>query len=89
MPTRPTQTDPEQARQWAQYRVAVGARIREHRKARGLTQESLALRSGVTRNILIDVEQGRRGILYERLFDIAKALGVPASDFLDIAIDGI
>ena len=42
-----------------------------------MTQEDLALRSGVTRNVLIDVEQGRRGLLYERLFDIAEALGVP------------
>ncbi|EUA46366.1 hypothetical protein E3G44_002459 [Mycobacteroides abscessus] len=45
----------------------------------GLTQEELALRSGVTRNVLIDVEHGRRGLLYERLFDIADALQVPVS----------
>jgi hypothetical protein len=30
-------------------------------------QEQLALRSGVTRNVLIDVEHGRRGLLHERL----------------------
>lgn len=41
-----------------------------------MTQEQLALRSGVTRNVLIDVEHGRRGLLYERLFDIAAALEV-------------
>ncbi|BEL41591.1 putative transcriptional regulator [Mycobacteroides abscessus 6G-0728-R] len=41
-----------------------------------MTQEELALRSGVTRNVLIDVEHGRRGLLYERLFDIADALQV-------------
>jgi transcriptional regulator with XRE-family HTH domain len=44
-----------------------------------MTQETLALRSGVTRNVIIDVELGRRGLLYERLFDIAEALEVPAS----------
>lgn len=49
---------------------------------REMTQESLALASGVTRNVLIDVEHGRRGLLYERLYDIADALKVPISDIL-------
>lgn len=39
----------------------------------------LALASGVTRNIVIDVEHGYRGLLYERVVDIADALGVPVS----------
>ena len=47
-----------------------------------MTQEYLALSSGVTRNVLIDVEYGRRGLLYERLFDIAEALNVPVGDLL-------
>jgi len=46
-----------------------------------MTQEALALRSGVTRNVLIDVEHGKRGILYERLVDIADALDVAPADF--------
>jgi transcriptional regulator with XRE-family HTH domain len=47
-----------------------------------MTQEALALRSGVTRNVLIDVEHGRRGLLYERLFDIADALDVNVAELL-------
>ncbi len=43
-----------------------------------MTQEALALSSGVTRNVLIDVEHGRRGLLFERLVDIAEALDVSA-----------
>lgn len=42
----------------------------------------LAVRSGVSRNILADVEEGRRGLLYERLGDIAKALDVPMSELV-------
>ena len=42
----------------------------------------LAARSGVSRNVLADVEEGRRGLLYELLGDIAKALDVPTSEFL-------
>ena len=48
----------------------------------GLTEEELAQLSGVSRNVLMDVEHGRRGLLHERLFDIAKALGVSAADLL-------
>lgn len=77
VPTRPSQTDPERARVWARRREVVGARIRALRREKGLTQEALALTSGVTRNVLIDVEAGKRGLLYERLFDLAEALDVP------------
>ena len=61
----------------------VGATIRELRLQHGMTQEALALTSGVTRNVLIDVEQGKRGLLYERLFDIAEALQVDVGALLE------
>ena len=60
----------------------VGANIVALRTERGLTQEALALRSGISRNVLIDVEHGRRGLLYERLFDLAEALDVPVTALL-------
>ncbi|MGV0807935.1 helix-turn-helix domain-containing protein [Mycolicibacterium setense] len=82
MPTRPSQTDPERAAAWAYRRETVGARIRELRLERCLTQEALAIRSGVTRNVLIDVELGRRGLLFERLYDLADALEVPVAQLL-------
>ena len=67
---------------WERRRHAVGVRIRAVRHDRDMTQEALALASGVTRNVLIDVEHGRRGLLFERLFDIADALGVPVAELL-------
>ncbi|MFT9526359.1 helix-turn-helix domain-containing protein [Mycobacteroides abscessus subsp. abscessus] len=76
MPTRPSQNDPERVAAWNRIRQTVGGRIRQIRASQDMTQEQLALRSGVTRNVLIDVEHGRRGLLYERLFDIAAALEV-------------
>jgi hypothetical protein len=33
--------------------------------------------------MLVQVERGQRGLLYERLFDVAKALDVPASALFD------
>jgi len=83
VPTRPSQNDPERVAAWTTHRRAVGKKIRALRLAQGLTQEALALRSGVTRNVLIDVESGRRGILYERLFDIAYALNLPISTLFE------
>ena len=79
---------PQSERPQARGRVgasaaALGTRIQALRIERGLTQEQLAQLSGVSRNVLMDVEHGRRGILHERLFDIAKALGVSAADLLE------
>ncbi len=82
VPTRPSQTNPERAAAWERHRLQVGDRIRSIRLAQGRTQEEIALTSGVTRNLLIDIEHGRRGLLYERLYDIAEALGVPITDLL-------
>ena len=82
VPTRPSQNSPERVAKWQQSRVMVGGRIRALRLEGGMTQETLALRSGVTRNVLIDVEHGKRGILYERLVDIAEALGVSAGELV-------
>jgi transcriptional regulator with XRE-family HTH domain len=64
------------------WRVIVGANVRTIRLANDMTQELLAVRSGVTRNVLADVEHGRRGLLYERLFDIADALDVESEELL-------
>ena len=81
MPTSPRRED-ERGAIWAQRRVALGQRIRSLRQGLGLSQEALALESGVSRNMLIQVEWGQRGILAERLGDIAEVLGVSAGDLL-------
>ena len=82
MPTRPSQNNPDRVESWERTRRRVGANIVSLRTERGLTQEALALRSGISRNVLIDVEHGRRGLLYERLFDLAEALDVSAAELL-------
>ena len=83
MPTRPSQNSPERVANWERWRTIVGANIRACRTSRGMTQEALALKSGVTRNVLMDVEHGKRGLLFERLIDIAEALEVTVGEFFE------
>ncbi|YCH06397.1 helix-turn-helix domain-containing protein [Arthrobacter sp. alpha11c] len=75
MPTRPQQSSKEQTLRWAERRMVVGGRIREIRLEQGLTQEALALESGLSRNMIIGIEWGRKSVAYERLWDIAAVLG--------------
>lgn len=60
----------------------VGARVRELRLEQGLSQESLALESGLSRNMIIGIEWGRKSVAYERLCDIADVLDVPINELL-------
>lgn len=66
----------EQQERWAESRRRVGANVRRLRLARALTQEALAFESGPSRNQLIELEHGRRGVLFERLDDLALVLQV-------------
>ena len=82
VPTRPSQNDPERAQAWAATREAVGRRIRDLRLERGVTQEALALSADIDRSLLIDLEKGRRSLLFERLYDLAAALDVPITEIV-------
>ncbi len=82
VPTRRDQVAPQQQEHWAKSRQRVGQNVRRARLLQGLTQETLALESGLSRNQLIELEHGRRGVLFERLDDLARALNVDASDLL-------
>ena len=71
-PTRPSKSDSKSVAAWERRRRKVGTRISKLGIERRGTQEQLAFLSGLSRNVLLDVEHGRRGILHERLFDIAR-----------------
>lgn len=82
VPTSRDAVDPERRAAWEHHRHNVGAKIRRLRTDAGLTQEALALESGLSRNVLIQLEWGRRSVLFERLYDLAGALGVPVTALL-------
>jgi transcriptional regulator with XRE-family HTH domain len=82
VPIRPSQTPQDQLDRWSQIRKQVGGRIREIRIDQGLTQEALALEAGMSRNMIIGLEWGRKSIAYERLWDVAAVLGVEIEQLL-------
>jgi transcriptional regulator with XRE-family HTH domain len=63
-------------------RDLVGRNVRRIRLAKGLTQESLAERSGFSQQYLSDLELGRRNPTVVTLFELAQALGAVHLDLL-------
>ncbi|MBN8891086.1 MAG: hypothetical protein BGP12_08460 [Rhodospirillales bacterium 70-18] len=61
----------------------VGGRIREARRARGMTQDALAQAVGVSRSAVAQWETGRAGQLRGNLARIAAVLGVSASHLME------
>ena len=56
-------------------RLRIGQRIAELRKEKGLTQQDVADRTGLQRNHLSRIEQGRYSVGFDTLQAIAEALG--------------
>ncbi|MGE0025587.1 MAG: helix-turn-helix transcriptional regulator [Thermoleophilia bacterium] len=53
---------------------SFGAAVREFRKQRGLTQQELADRVGVTRRYIVALENGERTEALQRLVSVLQAL---------------
>lgn len=61
---------------------AIGAQVRDRRKARSLTLAELAAASGVSARFLSDVEAGRANISVVNLAHVAAALGARPEELL-------
>lgn len=59
---------------------AFGVRLREVRKQKGFSQESLALACGLDRSYIGGVERGERNISLINIYKIANALGISAKE---------
>ena len=62
--------------------VRFGNRVRELRKKKGLSQEGLALESGLDRSYVGGVERGERNISLVNIEKLARALRVHPSELL-------
>jgi len=61
---------------------AFGSLIRDRRQALAMTQDQLALATGVGRRFLIDLEAGKISCQIGRSLIVAEALGLRPSDIL-------
>ena len=64
-------------------RVRLGARIRELRLQRGLSQEKLAELCGLNRSYIGEIERGRANITLATLVTIAQQLQTTASELFE------
>lgn len=62
-------------------RILIGAKVRERRKALGITQAALAARLGISASYLTLIEADRRNIGGALLKRIAEELGAPLEEF--------
>jgi transcriptional regulator with XRE-family HTH domain len=72
------------AKREAQVQKHFGERVRELRKQKGLSQESLALACGLDRTYIGGVERGERNISLINIYKIAEALGINAKELFDV-----
>jgi transcriptional regulator with XRE-family HTH domain len=67
--------------------AGLGRRIRDQRQARGWSLEQLAVRSGVSRSMLYEVEGGRKSATVTTLVRIATGLETSLAHLVDTALD--
>lgn len=65
-------------------RGPLGARVKQLRRARRLTQEQLAERAGLSYKFIGEIERGRGNPTLTTMSKLAEALGVSLIDFLGI-----
>ena len=59
-----------------------GARLRQLRKSRKLSQEKVALLAGIDRSYLGGIERGENNVSLINIERIAQALGIEAAELL-------
>lgn len=68
--------------------TAIGERVRHHRTQRGWTLDQLAERSGVSRRMVVNVEQGANASI-ATLLRLSDALGTGLSALVDVERPGV
>ncbi|MVF14470.1 helix-turn-helix transcriptional regulator [Ketobacter sp. MCCC 1A13808] len=63
--------------------VAFGQKVREIRKSKELSQEALADIAGVDRSYMGHIERGEKNITLTKIYQIAEALNINASELLE------
>ena len=63
--------------------VRFGQRVRDLRKARGLSQEAFASKCALDRTYVSGIERGRRNLSLRNIEVIAKSFGISLAELLE------
>ena len=63
-------------------KVLFGRRVRQLRRATGVSQEAFAHQIGIDRSYFGSIERGERNVSLDNICLIAKGLGVPPAELL-------
>jgi len=66
-----------------EIRERFGAKLREARSRKGISQEVLAELAGIDRTYVSSCERGRRNVGLENIVRLARSLGCPPSVLLE------
>ena len=64
-----------------------GDKLRKYRLLQSISQTQLAFETGVTREYINKVENGKINITLKKIFILAEVLNIPPKDFLDFEIN--
>lgn len=62
--------------------IAFGKRVREMRKSKGISQESLAEMAGIDRSYMGNIERGEKNITLKKAYEICDALDIEIQDLV-------
>lgn len=62
--------------------VAFGKRVREIRKSKAISQETLAEMAGIDRSYMGNIERGEKNITLKKAYEICDALGIEINDLV-------
>lgn len=71
-----------------QLKELIGQRIRELRRASGMSQEALAEKMGISSKYLSSIERGKENPTLDTFISLAAALGVEFRDIFDFSHHG-
>ena len=62
--------------------IAFGRRVREVRKAKGISLERLAEMAGIDRSYMGNIERGEKNITLKKAYEICDALEIEIQDLV-------
>lgn len=66
-----------------EFKKALGENLREIRLNKALTQEYVALESGISRSHIAMIESGKRDVTISVLFKISRALNITLKELFE------